>query len=419
MPVSCDILNTGSELVLGRTLNRHGAWLGMRLSDIGVEVRRQLTLPDGDIIRHELERSVDEADLVLVTGGLGPTHDDMTRDFMAGLLGVEMPSDPETEAAIRRRLEARGKKMGPGQARQALVPRGGEVLANAQGTAPGLWFGPEPLRGRRAAGVALLPGPPRELHPMMIEQVLPRIEAAFAERLQRRTIRSFHFAGIGEGDLAARIDPLLAHLPHLEVGYCAHGDGTMELRVISEDPRELERVAELVTPAAEAHLFDQDGVGDLAAHVVGRLRAAGRTVATAESCTGGQVASRITDVPGASEVFREGVVAYADSVKRTFLGVPEEVLAEHGAVSEPVARAMAEGMLQKSGADHAVAVTGIAGPGGGSEEKPVGTVWVAVASQGSATTAQTARFPVGRKAFKTYVSTMALDQLRLALVPLH
>jgi nicotinamide-nucleotide amidase len=408
LPV-CDILNTGTELTLGRTLNRHGAWLGRRLFESGLRVRRQLTLPDGEIIRDELAQALAGADLVLVTGGLGPTHDDMSRDYAAALLGLPMALDPGSAARIECRLAARGRTINDGQRRQAMVPAGASVLANDHGTAPGLWFGPDLLPASRARGLALLPGPPRELHPMFINQVEPLLRGLFPGRGGARAVAEFHFAGIGEGDLAARLDPLLAPVPGLEVGYCAHASGTMELRLIGTEET-VARAAALVRPVLPAELFSESSPR-LEQAVVERLRARGETLALAESCTGGALASRVTDVPGSSAVFTHGFVTYANAAKETLLGVSPALLAACGAVSAEVALAMAEGALAASGADHALAVTGIAGPDGGSPEKPVGTVWIARAGRGRPASAACQRFICDRETFKQYVATSALATL--------
>ena len=414
MPLQCDILNTGSELVLGRTLNRHGAWLGQKLFSEGIEVRRALTLPDGDIIRHELADSMAQADIVLVTGGLGPTSDDLTRDYVADLLGLGMTLDAETLSRIEARLAARGRVCNDGQRKQALVPHGAVILPNERGTAPGLAFtGEDVLKSVRARMVCLLPGPPGELHPMFIEQVIPLLRTTFAGQMSTRSIRELHFAGIGEGELADRIDTAMAGISGLEIGYCAHSMGTVEVRLIGAEDV-LEQAVVLAKQVAAKELFSESSP-DLERAVVERLLRRGETVALAESCTGGALASRLTDVPGASGVFGCGIIAYANDTKSAVLGVSPDVLEIHGAVSAEVAIAMAEGALRVGAASHALALTGIAGPGGGLPDKPLGTLWLALASSGRETIALHQRFLGDRAAFKRSATTHALDLLRRRL----
>ena len=413
MTVSCDILNTGSELVLGRTLNRHGAWLGQQLAELGILVRRQLTLPDGGIIREEMERSLAACDLVVVTGGLGPTLDDLTREVAAELLGLPLESDPATEQRIAAYLKSRGRCLHERQRRQALVPAGATLLPNDHGTAPGLWFGGALLAGRQASGLVLLPGPPRELHPMFSDEVLPRIRSTFRSRLHPIHLHVFCFAGIGEGDLAARLDPLLAGIDGLEVGYCAHASGVMELRLLGTATA-VASAAARVRPVAGPECFSE-ATPSLEQHVVTRLAEKQRTVTVAESCTGGAVLSRITDIPGASAVLGRGFVVYANTAKTDLLSVNLNDLQNLGAVSEAIARQMAEGALRSAGADHALALTGVAGPDGGSEQTPVGTVWVALASTGAPTVAERHRFVCDRPTFKAYAGTAALNLLRRRL----
>jgi len=410
---TCDLINTGSELVLGRTLNRHGQWLGSLLFSQGAQVRRQLTLPDGAIIAEEIERSLNEADIVLVTGGLGPTSDDLTRDYAAQILGCELVEDEGAFSALAARFAARGREMSAMQRRQALLPQGARALPNPRGTAPGIWCGPEMLGGFRARALCLLPGPPSELHPMTSESLLPLLQAEFGLSAPVSDLKAFHFSGIGEGDLAAKVEEGLPGDTGVELGYCAHSNGCMELRLTGEQAS-CERAAAWVRKNLSGDCFGEDD-GCLEAHLLRDLAARGETVATAESCTGGLLASRITDVPGASSVFGHGFVTYANEAKQKWLGVPGATLEAHGAVSEQTALAMADGARAASGATHAVALTGIAGPDGGTAEKPVGTLWVAVSSSGHPTVARRHLFTTDRATFKQLAATNALDLLRRRL----
>ncbi|BCU77799.1 competence/damage-inducible protein A [Luteolibacter sp. LG18] len=402
-----EVINTGTELTLGNTLNTHGAWFGRELFKLGLRIERQTTVPDGEAIRESLAESVSRADAVIVTGGLGPTSDDLTREITAEVLGIDLITD---EAAIRS-LEAffatRNKVMADSNRKQALIPVGADVLPNPNGTAPGVYVPPR-LNGRGNAAVFLLPGPPRELHPMFREEVVPRLRALAGVEAAAGALE-LKFTGVGESDFNQAIDARLALVPGLEYGYCAH-IGEVDLRLIGDETaREAGR--KIALDEFERFLISDDGTS-LPETVLRLCQARGWKLATAESCTGGLIASRITDVAGSSAVFTHGFVTYANEAKRDLLGVPEELLKLHGAVSEPVARAMAEGALNASGADIAVAVTGIAGPDGGSEDKPVGTVWLAWAVKGGETIALRQLHLRNRKDFKLGVSQAALDGIR-------
>jgi nicotinamide-nucleotide amidase len=404
-----EIINTGSELLLGRVLNSHGHWFGRELFGLGLRVDRQVTVPD-DAIHAALEEAVQRADAVLVTGGLGPTSDDLTREAAAAVMGLELIED---EAALRS-LEAyfaeRELEMAPENRRQAQVPVGADVLPNAHGTAPGIYIPPR-LNGAANCAVFLLPGPPRELYPMFHDEVVPRLRSLGGIE-SAAGMRELRFTGIGESEIHRRVDADLAGIDGLEVGYCAR-PGEVDVRLIGADEA-VERGRRRLLEAFGEACFSEDG-SSLEEVVVRRLAARGWTLATAESCTGGLIASRVTDVPGASEAFRRGLVTYADEAKVDLLGVSAADLAAQGAVSEAVAGQMAEGARRAAGAEIAVAVTGIAGPGGGSAEKPVGTVFLALAVQDRPTEVIRQIHRRERKAFKLGVSQAALDLVRRAL----
>ncbi len=402
-----EILNTGTELLLGSVLNTHGQWFGQELFKLGLRVERLTTVPDGEGIAGALRECVSRADAVIVTGGLGPTSDDVTREAAAEVLGVELIEDEAALRSLEAFFSARMRPMAEANRKQAQVPVGADVLPNANGTAPGIYVPPR-LNGAANCAVFLLPGPPRELYPMFREEVVPRLRALSGVE-RPPGLLELRFAGVGESDLQQGIDARLAEVAGLEVGYCARV-GEVDLRLIG-DAEALRCGREIVVEAFARYLFSEDGA-NLETTVVRLLAARGWKLATAESCTGGLIANRITDVAGSSEVFTHGFVTYANEAKRDLLGVPQSMLDEHGAVSEPVARAMAEGALRVSGADVAVAVTGIAGPSGGSEEKPVGTVWLAWAVRGGETRAIRQLHPRSRKDFKLAVSQAALDGVR-------
>lgn len=415
----CELITTGSELLLGRTVNGHLAWLGRELFRLGLRLGRNVSVGDGAEIADELARALTENDLVIVTGGLGPTSDDLTRELVAARLGLELDEDDGTWQAIRERMRRRGVPLQPGQRRQARVPRGARVLANAVGTAPGLWFGPEVLQGWRCRLLLLLPGPPGELQPMWREAVLPRLTVLAGawrggEAGTTEVAGEWKIVGKGESEVAARLEPALADLVGrgLELGYCARL-GEVDLRLIG--------ARGLVDEAGRRvrELFGEDVVGDgdatLGQVVVAELTRRGQRLALAESCTGGMLAHWLTSVAGSSACFDCGVVAYANEVKQRLLRVEDDLLWQHGAVSAPVAEAMAAGARDLGKADWALAVTGIAGPGGGTEEKPVGTVWLGLADPCGGVESRLLRLSGERARIQELACRQALDWLRRRL----
>lgn len=406
-----EILNTGTELLLGNTLNTHGAWFGRELFKLGLRIERQTTVPDGVAIREAITESVARADVLLVTGGLGPTSDDLTREITAEVLGLELIEDEAAQRSIEAFFALRGREMAASNRKQALVPVGADVLPNGQGTAPGVYIPPR-LNGRSSCAVFLLPGPPRELYPMYEAEVPHRLRALFGIEAVP-PILELKFTGVGESDFHQAVDAQLAAIEGLEFGYCAH-IGEVDLRLIG--PSEvLEAARGIVLETFAPYLISDDG-SSLEATVIRLLAQQGKTVATAESCTGGLISTRLTDVPGSSAAFTHGFVTYANEAKVAMLGVSPGTLEAHGAVSEAVAAEMAAGALERSGSDIAVAVTGIAGPDGGSEEKPVGTAWIGLAVNGRPATAFRVFHPRNRHDFRLAVSQAALEAVRRELV---
>lgn len=406
-----EILNTGSELLLGRTLNTHGHWIGRELFELGLRVERLVTVPDGDAIQEGIREAVERCDVLLVTGGLGPTSDDITREAAAEVLGIELIEDEAALRSLEAYFEKRQRVMAPENRRQAQVPVGADVLPNPNGTAPGIYIPPR-LNGAANCAVFLLPGPPRELQPMFFEEVVPRLRSLGGIE-ERPKIVELKFTGLGESELHRELDEVLHGVEGLEVGYCAR-PSEVDLRLIGPAAA-VEEGKRIALERLGARCFSEDG-SSMEAVVVRAMTERGLKLALAESCTGGLIASRITDVPGASAVLTHGFVTYANEAKVAVLGVSEADLAEHGAVSEPVARQMAEGALRVSGADIAAAVTGIAGPDGGSEEKPVGTVFVAVAARGAETRVERQFHRRDRAGFKSAVSQAALEMVRQVAV---
>ncbi len=404
-----EIINTGTELLLGSTRNTHGSWIGQELVKLGLRVQRQTTVPDGVAIEDALAEATKRSDAVIVTGGLGPTSDDVTREAAAKVLGVELMEDEAALRALRKFFEVRKKPMVDANLKQAQNLVGADVLANHNGTAPGI-YAPPRLGGEPSCAVFLLPGPPRELYPLFHEEVVPRLRALGGVEVIDQ-VQELKFVGIGESEFQDQLDADLAKVAGLEVGYCARL-GELDLRLIGQE-RAIAIGRNLAEEKFAEFLVCDDGAS-LEAVVVRTLAKAGKTLATAESCTGGMIASRVTDVSGASEVFTHGFITYADDAKVNLIGVSHETLANYGAVSEEVAGEMAQGALRVSGADIAVSVTGIAGPTGGTEEKPVGTVCLGLATREGVETFRELH-PRSRKDFKLQVSQRALDLVRRVL----
>lgn len=404
--MNIEIINTGNELLIGTTLNTHGAWMGGELLKIGLRVKKQVTVSDGDAIGAELGRALTENDVLIVTGGLGPTSDDLTREEVAKALQLELIEDEFATRTIKEFFSSRGKTMAACNLKQAFAPCGADVLPNAKGTAPGVYI--PPRLGSYECAVFLLPGPPFELKPMFFEEVVPRLKALSNDSLELPKMHVMSFIGVGESDFHEVLDARLGEDQDLEVGYCAR-PSDIDLRLIGSEAS-IRRARELVLEKFATQCYTEDG-SSLEQVVVRLLAEKKQMVSTAESCTGGAIASRLTDVSGSSAVFAYGFVTYADTAKCELLGVSEGSLAEHGAVSQQVAVEMAEGALARSGATIALSVTGIAGPTGGTEEKPVGTVWMAIALKGKATEVWVENHSRGREIFKQIVSQRLLAKV--------
>jgi nicotinamide-nucleotide amidase len=398
-----EVLNTGTELLFGSVINTHLSFLAQQLFPLGIRVQRQSTLPDGDSIRNAIVESSIRCDIILVTGGLGPTSDDVTREIVAELTGRPLRYDDSIFQRIKARFDKRGLKMTDRISRQAYVPEGATVLPNDHGTAPGLHL---PAKNG-IPHLLLLPGPPRELRPMFNTYALPILRSLAGEHdLHAITFRT---TGLGESQVEKIVGDRLLAIPGLEVGYCARM-GEMDLRVVGSQSA-VGAAKELVQRALGPYIVTTEEK-ELEDVVVRLLTANKASLAIAESCTGGLLANRITDVPGASEIFIEGNVTYSNEAKIRTLNVPAELLSSVGAVSEEVARARAEGALDRSGATYALSTTGIAGPAGGTKQKPVGTVFIGLASRGSLTQVEKNFFPTDRPSFKRITTQHALDMLR-------
>ena len=376
-----ELVTIGTELLLGFTVDTNAAYIARALAAVGARVVRRVTVgDDGEQIRDTVLEALQRTGCVITTGGLGPTRDDVTKKAVAEIFGVPLDLDEAYLGELRQRFEAMGRGPMPASNRcQAEIPRGAMVLRNRWGTAPGLW-----LEGKPGT-VILLPGVPREMQKLADHEVVPRIAERIRHDGQVVVVRSLTLrtTGIGESALAERIQGAEDRIGPITLAYLPSVVG-VDLRLTAwglpapEAAAALARAADTLRPGIGAHFYGEDDA-DLAAVVLERLRASGQRLAVAESCTGGMLGERITAVPGSSAVFVGGIIAYSNEVKTRELGVPETVLREHGAVSEPVVREMVRGVTARLGVEAGIAITGIAGPDGGSAEKPVGTVWIAAA----------------------------------------
>lgn len=416
------ILAVGDELVAGETIDTNSAYLARELAAVGIETVAHWTVADDQArLVAALRAAAEQADVVLVSGGLGPTPDDVTRQAVAEATGTDLKLDEAQLRRIESRLQSRcngtgdleffrrrGREMVAANRIQAMIPAGAEALGNERGTAAG-------IAGRVGrARLFVVPGVPHEMRWMFQHRVRPRLPAGTGVILYR----VLHTFGMGESDVAARISDLIWRSGDVTVGTTVSA-GLVSVRVTSRaaTAEQAQRQAQQTTQALRARLGDLvvgEGEATPAGAVGEALAAAGQTVSVAESCTGGLVGEMITSVPGASGYFRGAVVAYDNAVKESLLGVPGDLLNEHGAVSGPVAAAMAEGCRRRFGTDWAVAITGIAGPTGGTESKPVGLVYVALASP-AGTSVQRHVFPGDRPTIRRRAALAALNGLRLAV----
>ena len=405
-----ELVSVGTELLLGEIVDTNAAYMSQRLSEIGVDVHFRHTVGDNlSRIVSVLELALSRSHAVLICGGLGPTQDDLTRESIAQVTARTLVTDPEAEQCLREFFASRGFTPTPNNLKQATVPEGGELLANSCGTAPGLFLEHD---GKVLIAV---PGPPAEMREMMQLQVLPRLCERLGEAVSPVHARVLRFADIGESTLVAEIDDIISGQTDPTIApYASPGEVTLRMATKTPDAREaqqrFDRMEASLRERVGRYIY---GVDDETMEVAAgkALREAGASLAVAESCTGGLIASRITDVAGSSDYLLGGVVAYANDVKEKVLGVPGETLARFGAVSEETALAMVAGVRKLYGSDYAVATTGIAGPGGGTEEKPVGLVYVAVADE-DGVECHRQNWPGTREQFKRRVTQNALNFLR-------
>jgi len=418
--VKIEIVTIGDELLLGFTIDTNAAHLARELAAIGVEITHRSSVGDNSAdIADAVGQAIERTGAVITTGGLGPTADDMTKPAIAQLFGRAMHRDEEIIESMKARW-TRLKRTGAfpeSNIAQAMIPDGAEILPNRHGSAPGIW-----LEDERGRWVAMLPGVPREMRGLLADELLPRIRArvekwsgADIPVIRSRTLRT---TGIAEsaladllGDLAKGVDGMgLAFLPSVE---------SVDLRLTvrglpsTEADTKLDAAVLKLRNTAGRYVYGEEGA-DLAEIVLSACRKTGLRIAVAESCTGGMLGERLTAIPGSSDVFLGGVIAYDNFVKRKLLGVSDADLEEHGAVSEEVATTMASSVRAMLGADIGVAITGVAGPGGGTATKPVGMVWVAL--DGIATEARCLRLFGTRDEVRQRAAQAALDMIRRTLI---
>ena len=412
--MTAEILCVGSELLLGNITNGNARWIAEQLASLGVPHQRQMVVGDNrERLMAEVRQAAGRCRVLITTGGLGPTPDDLTTEAIAAAFETPLVEHPEVWAEIQARVSARGRICSPSNRRQAFLPQGAALLPNPTGTAPGMIWSPVP-----GFTVLTFPGVPSEMKAMWQQTAAPWLRQSglaagvFASRMLR-------FWGVSESALAEEMADLLEQVNPTVAPYAGAGEVKLRITARAEHLAEAEALLEPVEREIR-HRTDLSCFGvddqDLAAVVLDRLRQRGQSVAVAESCTGGGLGAALAAVPGASDVFLGGVIAYANRVKQQVLGVPEALLETHGAVSDPVAEAMAEGARRLTGADWALAITGVAGPGGGSEQKPVGLVHIAVAGpQGCSSEGLRFGTSRGRAWIQTLSAGEALNRLRLQL----
>lgn len=412
--MNLEIVTIGDELLLGFTIDTNAVHLARELAALGVRIVRRATCgDDAESIRAAVQEALERTGAVITTGGLGPTADDMTKPAIASIFGKGMVMEEAILTNLRERWQKRfGHALPVSNEQQAMVPEGCTILPNRHGSAPGIWL--EDGHGR---WVIMLPGVPREMRGMLADTVIPSLRDRLPKDgpvIRSKTLRT---ANIAESALADRLGELARGVNGLSLAYLPGRDGVdLRLTCWDKDVRgttaALNEASELVRAKIERFVYGE-GDDDLAALMLAECAAREATVAVAESCTGGMLGMRFTAIPGSSRTFLGGTIAYADAVKTCDLGVPPEVIAEHGAVSEPVARAMATGVRRRFGSTIGLGITGIAGPDGGTPEKPVGTVWVGV-DIGGDVHAVRAVLPGDRNEIRWRAAQLALDRLRLA-----
>jgi nicotinamide-nucleotide amidase len=407
--MKAEIIAVGSELLTPDRIDTNSLFLTEELNKLGIEVLRKTIVGDNrELVAEAFRDALHRVPVVIASGGLGPTEDDLTRETVAELLGRRLQRNEDVVRAIEARFRSFKRDMPAVNLRQAMVPEGAEVLENPRGTAPGLWVED---KGRM---IALLPGPPRELKPLFLEQVLPRL------RRRASGVRMFHrelrVTGLGESHVEERIKPIYTRYKEVNTTILSTpGEIQIHLRSWSDNPAQTDTLLDEIVRSFELALGDRIFAHTAASleQVVAQLLIDHRaTIAAAESCTGGLLAERLTRIPGSSNYFLGGVVCYSNELKTAWADVPAELIAAKGAVSSEVAVALAEGIRRNVRSTFGVGITGIAGPSGGSEEKPVGTVHMALAGP-NGVKERLVHLPGDREAIRFYASQLALDMVRM------
>ena len=380
--MKASIINIGDELLIGQVVNTNAAYLSRSLTTAGIQVAEVCTIgDDGDAIESTIRQCLNISDVVLVTGGLGPTKDDITKATLCRMFDSELYENAEALDNIKRIFALRGFPLTDTNRRQAWVPRCCEMINNYLGTAPCMWF---EVGGQSPKVLVSLPGVPFEMEYLIDRKVIPMLRERF--NLGAIVCKNLLMQGIGESFLSDRLESVEASLPpHIKLAYLPQA-GMIKLRITGQwsvvtdnCSLEIEQVAQQIRDVAGEYLVGEDHES-LAEETAFQMKRRGLTLSTAESCTGGQIAALLTALPGASEYFKGGIVSYCNEAKHTTLGVQQATLDTYTAVSEQTVREMAEGVRGRLNSDYAVATTGVAGPSGGTDDTPVGTVWMAVAT---------------------------------------
>jgi nicotinamide-nucleotide amidase len=410
--LTAEIIAIGSELLTPNRSDTNSLWLTERLNSVGIDVKLKTIVGDDESRLEETIRdAVKRSNIIVATGGLGPTEDDITRKVFARVLGRPLVLNEAVLTGLRNWFASRGYKMAPNNERQALVPQGAEVLANPNGTAPGLMIRED------SKYLFILPGPPREMKPMFDNFAMPLLsEASQGIRIHKRLLKT---TGLGESAVDDMIAPIYTKYENptttilftpgeIEIHLTATADSDQKAEAL------LDELSLKIEEKMDKYLFSADGKS-MEEVVAVRLKLKGYTIATAESCTGGLLAKRLTDVPGSSDYFLSGVVSYANDAKVDLVGVAPQLIEKYGAVSAEVAEAMAIGIKHRAGTNLGVGITGVAGPGGGSAEKPVGLVYIALADDAQVEHKRWL-FPGDRERVRYYSSEAALDMIRRRIV---
>lgn len=410
--IEAEIITIGDEILIGQILDTNSQWIAQQLDQIGIKVIRATSITDHKTaIIEALDYGVSNFDLLIFTGGLGPTKDDITKHTFCEYFGTELVKDNQHYAQLKKFFESRGRKMNALNESQALIPSNCELIPNPVGTAPGMWF------KHKETIIISMPGVPHEMKNIMTESALPRLSAELkTEAVIHRTVQTI---GIGESDMALILEDWENELPEfLKLAYLPNL-GRVRLRLTGRHPnesfikKEIDSRINTLKHLLEPYVFGENE--DTIESTIGKLLLKNQaTVSTAESCTGGYLAHQITKTPGSSKYFKGSIIAYSNEIKINELGVPKEIIDQNGAVSEEVVRKMAESIRKKYNTTYGLSCSGIAGPDGGTEEKPVGTVWMALASK-SETITLCKKFPKGRLENIHLTAIYLLDMLRQRL----